>query len=46
MFCMIGLIHHLQIIVFGEGSLVIMSPSLLLRCEYSFLELSFSSLIY
>lgn len=36
MFYMTGQIPHLQIFVFGEGSLVIMSPLALLHCEFCF----------
>lgn len=39
MFCMTGQTPHLLIIVFGEGSSAIMSPTMSLLCEFVFLFL-------
>jgi len=39
MFCMTGQTPHLLIIVFGEGSSAIMSPTMSLHCEFVFLFL-------
>lgn len=35
---MTGPTHHLQIIVLGEESVVIMSPSMWLHCEFFFIK--------